>query len=149
MRRDDRNAVLAVLGVIALFVIFVYLGDKFGWIAHHREIPVWIGGDCLIGEIRDCQMETTTPPVQGMTYSREYLQNLPRMFCGSTPEGVANFYQSLPESERSGDAFDQAFKRRSHLMKVTYFGGLNRPEKFRLDWRCTRVIDSIECKAAN
>jgi len=144
--RASTDLALVILGLIVLLGISADLADQAGWIPHTLETPVWIGGDWLVTETRDCAMQTTAPPVHGMTYSREYLRSLPRMFCDSTPDGMWNFYQSLPETDRSGD---QAFKRQSHQMNVTYWGRLNRPEKFRLDWRCTRDTDSISCKATN
>ena len=148
-RRHLIYAIRVIALIIVACVVYVFAGNLLDrWIPHTRDTPIWIEGDWLVGEVRDCYMETTTPPVQGMTYSREYLQSLPRMFCDSASEGILNFYESLPESGRD-DAFDQAFKRQSHLMKVTYRGRLDRPEKFRLDWRCTRDTDSISCKATN
>ena len=35
--------------------------DESGWIVHNHDTPVWVQGDWLVGEYRDCKMLTTTP----------------------------------------------------------------------------------------
>lgn len=52
------------LAGVAFIVVVSIIGyeslDTSGWIKHNRDTPIWIKGDWMIGEYRNCQMLTTT-----------------------------------------------------------------------------------------
>jgi hypothetical protein len=116
-----------------------------GWIAHSRDTPVWIQGDWLVGEFRECNMLTTTPFVDGEHYSPEELAHLPRLFCNSGVDGYWKYASAFEGTDASWQAVSKDF----HTLPVKYFGRLERPGKWLVSWRCQRKDDSLTCKALN
>ena len=82
-----------VIFVMALLVVGSLIGyqslDKAGWLVHNHDTPVWIQGDWLVGEYRDCQMRTPTVPAQKKEL--DSLDSLPRLLCGEDANGLFNF----------------------------------------------------------
>lgn len=131
--------------------------DSSGWIPHDHDTPVWIQGDWLAGEYRDCQMRTKT--VAGGDKALDYLNRLPRLFCGKDANGLFDFQrtngavppppdQVPPEGAMylytvTGDELEQDF----HVMPVRYDGRIDRIDKWVISWRCQRLSASLECKA--
>lgn len=129
--------------------------DGGGWIPHDHDTPVWIQGDWLVGEYRDCGMRTTTPFV-GIVLSQEARAELPRLFCGKNwaAEGVAEFETAMPDPDAAvnailgkGDwgALDSYF----HVLPVHYNGRIDRPDSVFISWRCQRNTASLTCWALN
>ncbi len=131
--------------------------DSSGWIPHDHDTPVWIQGDWLVGEYRDCQMRTKT--VAGGDKTLDNLNRLPRLFCGKDANGLFDFQhtngaeppppdQVPPEGAMylytvTGDELEQDF----HVMPVRYDGRIDRIDKWVIAWRCQRLSASLECKA--
>jgi len=129
--------------------------DGDGWIPHNHDTPVWIHGDWMVGEYRDCGMRTTTP-FAGIVQSQEARAELPRLFCGKNwaAEGVAEFETAMPDPDAAvnailgkGDwgALDNSF----HILPVIYHGQIDRPDAVFVSWRCQRLSESLVCKALN
>ena len=79
---------LFVVGLIVALVVDGYQSlDNSGWITHDHDTPVWIQGDWLVGEYRDCQMRTKTVPAQRKDL--DSLNELPRLFCAEDANGVS------------------------------------------------------------
>jgi len=127
--------------------------DNSGWILHNHDTPVWIAGDWLVGEYRDCGMLTTTPPT-GIVLSQTARAELPRLFCGKNWEGVGvnEFQLAMPDYSAATDAiwgrsdwssFDSYF----HVLPVRYNGRIDRPDSVFDSWRCQRNSESLTCKA--
>ncbi len=152
---------LAVVGVCGVLVIDGYQGlDRAGWITHNHDTPVWIQGDWLVGEYRDCQMRTKTVPAQRK--GLDSLGKLPRLFCAQDANGLFDFQRAtalvspppdiqLPPSGAmyfftvTGSELDHEF----HAMPVRYYGRIDRQDKWVISWNCQRKNESLECKALN
>ena len=127
--------------------------DEQGWIGHNHDTPVWIKGDWIVGEYRNCGMRTTTPPV-GIVLSQEAQAELPRLFCGKNwkGEGVSEFEIAMPDPAAATNAiFGQgdwsALDSNFHILPVRYHGRIDRPDAVFVSWRCQRLSESLECKA--
>lgn len=129
--------------------------DTTGWISHSHDTPVWIAGDWMVGEYRDCGMLTTTPPA-GIVLSQTARTELPRLFCGKNwdGQGVIEFQLAMPEYSAATDAvwgrsdwstFDSYF----HVLPVHYNGRIDRPDTVFDSWRCQRDSGSLTCNALN
>lgn len=135
------------LGVVV--PLFGYrLVDESGRLVHHHGTPVWIHGDWLVGEYRECDMITTTPMVEGLRYSNEELEHLPRLYCSEISSGFGAYTEAFVASG-SADTNWSAIGKNFHVMPVRYFGRLERPGKFRVNWWCQRNAESLTCKALN
>lgn len=139
--------------------------DQAGWITHKHDTPVWIQGNWMVGEYRNCQMRTKT--VAGGDKDLDYLDKLPRLFCGKDANGLFDFQrtngavppppdQVPPEGAMylytvTGDELEQDF----HVMPVRYNGRIDRTDKWVISWRCQRLnmgfLESaaLECDALN
>ena len=120
--------------------------DRKDRIMHKHDLPVWVQGDWMIGEYRNCDMPL------GVT----------RLFCGRSPangSGLAAF----PESVSDGDlwaAVGAAYSRQAQtdwsaldryfrILPVRFHGRLQRPEGDRprgiLSWRCQLNTERLTC----
>jgi hypothetical protein len=127
--------------------------DSIGWIPHDHDTPVWIAGDWIVGEYRDCGMLTTTPP-DGIVRSEAV--GLPRMFCGKDWEGqgIAEFEIAMPNTDDVthviwGRGDWSTLNSFFHVLPVQYYGRIDRPDYVFISWRCQRKSDSLTCKALN
>jgi hypothetical protein len=130
--------------VVFLFVGYTQLNES-GYLAHNHDTPVWIKGNWMVGEYRECNMLTTTPAVEGSHYSAEQLTTFPRLFCAEGSDGLAQFSDALPGTDASWAAIGKDF----HILPVRYYGKIERPDRWKVDWRCQRLSGSLECKALN
>ena len=143
---------LILLGLAGYAIFSAYEG---GWISHNHDTPVWIAGDWIVGEYRDCGMLTTTPPA-GITLSEARQAELPRMFCGKNWEGqgVAEFETAMPNPDDAtntilGRGDWSTFNSFFHVLPVQYYGRTDRPDSVFISWRCQRQSGSLTCKALN
>ena len=150
---------LAVGFIVALMVNGYQDLDNSGWITHDHDTPVWIQGEWLVGEYRDCQMRTKT--VAGGDKALDNLDKLPRLFCGKDANGLFDFQRTNgavpPPPDRvppkgamylytvTADELEQDF----HVMPVRYSGRIDRTDKWVISWRCQRLSASLECNALN
>jgi hypothetical protein len=152
---------LFAVGFIVALVVDGYQSlDNSGWITHDHDTPVWIQGDWLVGEYRDCQMRTKTVPAQRKDL--DSLNELPRLFCAEDANGVFDFQRAtalvspppdiqVPPSGAmyfftvTGRELDHEF----HIMPVRYYGRIDRQDKWVVSWNCQRKSESLECKALN
>jgi hypothetical protein len=153
---------LFVVGFIAALVVNGYQSlDNSGWIVHNHDTPVWIEGDWMVGEYRECEMMTTTPP-PGVAQSPEVRAELPRLFCGKRDEHgalsvTAFVHEFLNDPQGLTDAGDalgsggdwSEFDSKFHVLPVDYHGRIDRPDEPFVSWRCQRLSGSLECKALN
>jgi len=146
---------LGILGALA-FGLFAIL-ESNSLIPHSHDTPVWIQGDWLVGEYRDCQMRTKTVPRQRKDL--DSLDQLPRLFCSQDATGLFDFQratalvppppniQAPPEGNMyfftvTGSGLDHEF----HTMPVSYYGRIDR-QLWVISWRCQRHSASLVCKA--
>jgi hypothetical protein len=118
--------------------------DESGWITHNHDTPVWIQGDWLVGEYRDCQMRTRTVPAQRKDL--DSLNELPRLFCAEDANGLFDFQHEtalIPPPPDTANDLDRDF----HVLPVRYFGRIDRQDKWVISWRCQRNSNSLTCKA--
>jgi hypothetical protein len=87
-------------------------------------------------------MQTSTPAFEGSHYDAEDLKTLPRLFCG----GQANGFYDWSENKTGTDTSWQTISGDFHTLPVSYFGRIERPDKWRISWRCQRKSESLECK---
>ncbi len=148
---------LCIVGIFAREAIhggYEWL-DTRGWIEHSHDTPVWISGDWIVGEYRDCGMLTTTPPI-GVVLSPMVRAELPRLFCGKKWEsvGIEEFQLAMPSYTDAtnaiwnGDDWSE-FDGNFHVLPVRYFGRIDRPDAVFVSWRCQRQSESLTCKALN
>lgn len=162
----ERHATLRVVAKVCAYVVLLFIVagvyasyqalDKAGWVSHDHDTPIWIQGDWLVGEYRDCQMRTKTVPAQRKDL--DSLDKLPRLFCGEDVNGLFDFQheiepplhdvQAPPEGSMyfigvTADDLDRNF----HVLPVRYFGRIDRTDKWVISWRCRRLSESLECKA--
>jgi len=148
-----------VVCVIGGMAVAGYQGiDESGWITHNHDTPVWIQGDWLVGEYRDCQMRTRTVPAQRKDL--DSLNELPRLFCAEDANGLFDFQHETalipppPDTEApppgamyflgvTANDLDRDF----HVLPVRYFGRIDRQDKWVISWRCQRNSNSLTCKA--
>ena len=140
-----------VVAAFCVGVIFVtdrvvdYLQER-----HDHDTPVWIQGDWLVGEYRECDMPARTT----------------RLFCGRDSiagNSIVGFADSVSDDD-APSAFNAAMTRNAqtdwtllekyfHVLPVRYYGRLVRPERDTeraiFSWRCQRNNDSLTCKALN
>lgn len=128
--------------------------DTTGWILHSHDTPVWIAGDWMVGEYRNCQMQTTTPTMVDVHYTMEELHDLPRLFCGNTSDGDG--FREFALAAYNGNLFAAAAPSENttnadlfHVLPVRYFGRLERPDRWMDRWRCQRENGSLTCWALN
>lgn len=134
--------------------------DRNGWIPHDHDTPVWIHGDWIVGEYRDCDMLTARVGLKP-----ELQAELPRLFCGDHGPGRSESAEFLdefniddPHTLAAMDAvlyggdwreFDNMF----HVLPVSYHGRIDRQAAAgdlpSIEWRCQRLSASLECKAVN
>ena len=147
--------IFAIGFVVELGLVTYQSVERSGYIPHSHDTPVWIQGDWLVGEYRDCGMLTTTPPA-GVVLSQTARAELPRLFCGKNweGEGVAEFEIAMPDPDSATNALRgrsdwSAFEIYFHVLPVQYFGRIERPDSWFISWRCQRKSDSLTCKALN
>jgi hypothetical protein len=149
--KDLYNVVKLCCVVLAAYIVFclLFVGyaslDENGWLSHSHDTPVWIQGDWLVGEYRECDMQTTTPAFEGSNYSGEVLKTLPRLFCAKQDDGLFVWSETRTGTDMTWQTISGDF----HTLPVSYFGRLERPDKWRISWRCQRLSGSLECKAVN
>jgi len=136
---------LGILGAFA-FGLFAIL-EYNSLIPHSHETPTWIQGDWMVGEYRDCEMRTIMPPAQSDTMSK-----LPRLFCGQDAMGYVDFQLETESTRRDdniaiGNVTDEAFDKYFHVLPVSYYGRIDRRDKWVISWRCQRRSASLEFKA--
>jgi hypothetical protein len=90
-------------------------------------------------------MITTTPIVAGQNYSSEELEHLPKLFCGD----VAGSFNQYADAFKGTDTSWAAVSKDFHILPVKYFGRIERPDKWKISWRCQRNSESLTCKALN
>src|ERR1035437_5466914 len=103
-RHETLREIAKVLAAVALLLLIAlgyasYLTfDNAGWIPHSHDTPVWVAGDWIVGEYRDCGMRTTTTPV-GVTMLQTERAELPRLFCGKNWKGLGEdeFEIAMPD----------------------------------------------------
>lgn len=153
---------LLFAGVAVVIAINSYTDlDNSGWISRNHDTPIWIQGNWLVGEYRDCQMLTTTPPA-GIVLSQHAQSELPRLLCGENGSDVVAGSLSEFESEMSnltgaaptsaaiwsgGDwsGMDSYF----HVLPVRYNGRIERPDRVYISWHCQRNTSALTCWALN
>lgn len=154
-------------GCLFFFVIIVILLpialyeplDEAGWIHHSHDTPVWIQGDWMNGEYRDCEMLTGYNPPNKI-FSSDNPNDYPRLFCGLRHNyELSNFVNSVrPEDmEQANDVvFYNSQKNQSawkalnayfHVLPVGYVGRISRSDKWTVSWHCQRNSESLKCKA--
>jgi len=160
---DQALPIMRLVGWVLGAIVVVSIGltsydslDSSGWITHNHDTPVWISGDWIVGEYRDCGMLTKTQ-LTGSVRSQEVLAELPRLLCGREWDNAGlfefeNATTGLSEATKSalwygGDwsALDGYF----HVLPVRYYGRIDRPDTVSDSWRCQRLSESLECKAIN
>ena len=162
MAQSENNWGCGLLIVFVILVAGAFSGlRESGWIPRSHDTPVWIQGDWLVGEYRDCQMRTKTAPEDDKNI--DYPDRLPRLFCGEDRNGVFDFQREsgllsllLPPADAkppqegamyfvtvTSDELDHYF----HVMPLRYFGRIDRTDKWVTSWRCQRLSESLECKA--
>jgi len=147
--------------LVAVVVIAYSIGgyqelNRRGWISHDHDTPVWIEGDWMVGELRDCQMRTKTVPDKRKDL--DSLEKLPRLFCGQDAKGLFDFQREIEPPSHPIEAppegamyligvtspqLDQNF----HLMPVRYSGRIDWQDRWVISWQCQRKSESLECKA--
>ena len=157
---SDTAAGLGCLVGLAILVGLIYGGynwlDQAGWITHSHDTPVWIAGDWLVGEYRDCDMRTKTVPADNK--GLDSLDKLPRLFCGEDSNGLFDFQRTIDVPSRevqvpapgsiyligvTASELDNDF----HVMPVRYSGHIDRTDKWVIHWRCQRGSASLTCNA--
>lgn len=155
------GAILAI-GLVASVGYAAYKSlDEAGWLTHNRDTPVWIAGNWMVGEYRDCGMLTTTPP-DGIVQTEQARAQLPRLFCGKNwdSEGVLEFQSAMPDYTVAADAVWgrgnwDVLNSYFHVLPVRYNGRIERPDSVFTSWRCQRQgnsllsSDGIICNALN
>lgn len=151
---------LLLLAIVAVGVgAAVWSGvDRFGYMTHDHDTPVWIQGDWMVGEYRHCQMRTKTVPPKRKDL--DSLDKLPRMFCGQDANGLFDFQREIDPPSHDVQAPPEgtiyligvtsaANEQNFHLMPVRYWGRIDRQDKWIISWQCLRKAESLECKALN
>ena len=131
----------------SLAVAGYQFADQKDRVMHSQNTPVWVQGDWMVGEFRNCDMPLGTT----------------RLFCGKSPVNgsrVATFPESVSdrdlstavvaaynrETQTDWSALDRYFK----ILPVRFFGRLQRPESDRLmgtfTWRCQRKTKRLTCE---
>ena len=131
----------------SLAVAGYQFADRKDRVMHSHNTPVWVQGDWVVGEYRNCDMPL------GNT----------RLFCGKSPlngSGVATFPESVSDGDLSA-AVVAAYNRETQtdwspldryfkVMPVRFYGRLQRPEHDRLmgtfSWRCQRNTKRLKCE---
>lgn len=160
---------VSFFGVVAAIAITLFNSYESHQPVDH-DTPVWIQGDWLVGEYRDCQMRTKTVPDQRKDL--DSIEKLPRLFCGEDANGLFDFDRETslisppPDTQAppagamyfvsvTGNDLDRYF----HVLPVKYFGSIqsssdkrfiydyDRTDKWVISWRCQRLSESLECKA--
>jgi hypothetical protein len=148
---------IGTIFLIGLLIVWGWEGrdwlDEHGWIEHSHDTPVWIKGDWMVGEYRDCGMRTKAAQ-SGVVLSQEAKAKLPRLFCGDwgAQKGGWEFMDTTPDSDQATNAmFRQGdwkeLDRNFHVLPVRYQGRIDRLDKLFVSWRCQRLSQSLECKA--
>lgn len=121
--------VLGGVAVVGCQQIYQSL-DEAGWISHQHDTPVWIAGDWMMGEYRECEMRTTE------SISPESRAEFPVLYCGKTGTG----FEEFNDSSESNRYF--------HSLPITYYGRIENRENPTI-WRCQRNTAQLTCKAIN
>jgi hypothetical protein len=130
--------------------------DRKGWIDHDHDTPVWIQGEWLVGEYRDCQMRTKT--VSKENKNLDSLDKLPRLFCAADANGLFDFQRETEppthevETPPLGSMYfvsvtASELDHNFHVLPVRYSGRIDRKDKWVISWHCQRRSESLECKA--
>lgn len=148
-----------VVGALLLFLVgsqgWSFLHRTL-WTAHDLDTRVWIGGEWLVGEFRYCQMQTGFG--RGSEENRNFVENLPRLYCGEEEADTPKFETDTASVLTSPDSstapggvsppIDSALgpdSHRFHLMRVHFVGRIERSNQPLALWRCKRSSDSLDC----
>lgn len=164
---DEWQSFSGPLGCLTVIVLIVAIGaiayiplDESGWIHHSQETPVWIQGDWMNGEYRDCEMLTGYKRANKPATS-DIPNDYPRLFCGLHHEyelsDFTNVVRDQDEyqanavifSSQDSDGAWKALNAYFHVLPVNYFGRIKRPDKWAVAWHCQRNNESLTCKALN
>jgi hypothetical protein len=132
--------------VAGLAVTGYRIADSSDRIIHRHNTPVWIQGDWMVGQYRNCDM-----PVEAV-----------RLFCGNSlggesglvafPEGVsdADSWAAVGAAyNRNNQADWSALEKYFRVLPVRFCGKLQRPEHRRpgkiILWRCQRNTKTVTC----
>ena len=108
--------------------------DESGYVVHNHDTPVWIRGEWLIGEYRNCSMLNKQDP-----FAADQLDSFPKLFCGTADQSFDEFieYRSSHDDQTP-----------YHQLPVMYFGRIDRTASpYDYLWRCQRKDDSLRCLA--
>jgi hypothetical protein len=147
---------LALLALVLLGAAIEKISHKgVGWLADRsHDTPVWIEGEWMMGEYRDCEM-LTSAPTQGATPPGVPRTDLPRLFCGQDSPQGHSFNAFLDDTTVQPAATSKfhvfsVLYRRCPLLR--YSGGclergdaLDRPDDVIVPWRCQRKAEWLEC----
>lgn len=118
--------------------------DAQGWIQHDRRTPVWIKGEWLTGEYRSCWMSDGIAPAD------------PHMIClpGGEDAGPLQFAMTPDDFASFMQGAWPLISRHFHELPVSFWGRVDRKDKYIWKWRCVRREDwdhnvSLACRALN
>jgi hypothetical protein len=131
----------------SLAVAGYQIADREGRVMHNHNTPVWVQGDWMIGEYRDCDMPL----------------GVARLFCGKSRangSGLAAFPEVVSNEDlwaavgaaynRDAQADWSVLDRYFKVLPVRFYGRLQRPERDRpkevLSWRCQRNTKRLTCE---
>ena len=106
--------------------------DKTGWISHDHDTPVWIQGNWMAGEYRECELAP----------SKAAPAKVPTLFCSNKTDN--GFVVWMVEGDEHPNAGLEVF----HVLPITYWGRIDRQDVV-TSWRCQRNESSLTCKAVN
>jgi hypothetical protein len=121
--------------------------DRKDRIMHNYDLPVWVPGEWMVGEYRNCDMPL----------------GVSRLFCsrsGSNGSGLAAFPDSVSDGDlwaAVGAAYNRqaqpdwsALDRYFKVLPIRFYGRLERPERDHpreiLSWRCQRDPKRLKCE---
>jgi hypothetical protein len=123
------------------------IADRQGRVMHNHKTPVWVQGDWMVGEYRDCDMP----------------HGVARLFCGKSPangSGLAAFPETVSDGDlwtavgaaynRDAQADWSALDRYFKVLPVRFYGRLQQPERDQpreiRSWRCQRSTKRLTCE---
>lgn len=151
--RNAGKLFAVLLGFVFLVVLYLVGTNWYENLPVTHDTPVWIHGDWMVGEYRNCEMLTTP---QGAKLKPEVQAELPRLFCGDrgVGKGGAEFLNEFrSDSQASHSAADallnwgdwSEFDSMFHVFPVRYHGRIHGAVP-NIEWSCQRLSTSLECK---
>jgi hypothetical protein len=126
-----RHTALVIVIVSLIIIAEVYRSlNESGWIPYRRDTVVWMSGDWMAGEYRDCNAE---PNTQGSVYMLSCVRD--------TDPSVT--YHMFPVTYWGKKVRPDIYAK---YKKVVMTG---HPERWKWDWNCQRKQESFTCKALN